>query len=173
MKIAVTSQGPDLSSQVDPRFGRAKGFIVVDTDTGEFSVHDNSQNLSAAQGAGIQAGRTVVDLGVTAVITGNVGPKAFATLEAGNVKIYAKVSGTVKEAIENLSLPNLETFFIYDLFSGPSVPRGKISLSVRFIYHHPQRTLQAEEVDKLLEKVIKTLTERFHFQLREGGKIDK
>jgi len=32
MKIAVTSQGPDLSSQVDPRFGRAKSSIVLDTD---------------------------------------------------------------------------------------------------------------------------------------------
>ena len=64
MKIAVTSQGPDLNSQVDPRFGRTKNFIVVDTDTEEFSVHDNSQNLNAAQGAGIQAGRTVAELGV-------------------------------------------------------------------------------------------------------------
>jgi len=100
MRIAVTSQGPDLNSQVDPRFGRAKGFIVVDTDSDEFSVHDNAQNLNAAQGAGIQAGRTVVDLGVTAVITGNVGPKAFAALQAGNIKVYAKASGTVKEAIE-------------------------------------------------------------------------
>ena len=32
MKIAITSQGPDFSSQVDPRFGRAKNFIVVDKD---------------------------------------------------------------------------------------------------------------------------------------------
>ncbi|NQT16539.1 MAG: NifB/NifX family molybdenum-iron cluster-binding protein [Planctomycetes bacterium] len=108
MKIAVTSQGPDLNSQVDPRFGRAKAFIVVDTDTNEFSVHDNTQNLSAAQGAGIQAGRTVVDLGVTAVITGNVGPKAFATLQAGNVKIYTRASGTVKEAIEKFKAGQLE-----------------------------------------------------------------
>ncbi|NQU20396.1 MAG: NifB/NifX family molybdenum-iron cluster-binding protein, partial [Candidatus Nealsonbacteria bacterium] len=52
MKIAVTSQGPDLTSQVDPRFGRAKTFIVVDTETDEFSVHDNTQNMNAAQGAG-------------------------------------------------------------------------------------------------------------------------
>ncbi len=79
----------------------------------------------------------------------------------------------VKEAIENLSLPYLEIFSLYDLFSGPSVPRGKISLSVRFVFRHPQRTLQAEEVDKLQEKIIKTLKEKFHFQLREGGKIDK
>jgi predicted Fe-Mo cluster-binding NifX family protein len=45
---------------------------------------------------------------MTAVITGNVGPKAFATLQAGNVKIYAKASGTVKEAIEKFKAGQLE-----------------------------------------------------------------
>ena len=107
MKIAITSQGPDLTSQVDPRFGRAKSFIVVDTETGEFSVHDNTQNMNAAQGAGIQAGRTVVDLGVEAIITGNVGPKAFATLQAGNVKVYRAPSGTVKETVEKFKAGEL------------------------------------------------------------------
>ncbi len=108
MKIAVTSQGPDLSSQVDPRFGRAKSFVVVDVETDEFSVHDNTQNMNAAQGAGIQAGRTVVDLGVGAVLTGNVGPKAFTTLQAGHVKVYPGVSGTVKDAVEKFKAGKLQ-----------------------------------------------------------------
>ena len=55
MKVIVTSQGQELNSPVDPRFGRAKYFLVVDTETGDFSAADNSQNLNAAQGAGIQA----------------------------------------------------------------------------------------------------------------------
>ena len=108
MKVVVTSQGSDLNSQVDPRFGRAKSFIVVDTETDEFSVHDNTQNRGAAQGAGIQAGRTVVDLGVAAVITGNVGPKAFTTLQAGNVNVYLGASGTVKEAVEKFKAGQLK-----------------------------------------------------------------
>ena len=83
MKVAITSQGPKMNGAVDPHFGRAKYFIVVDTDTGEFSAHDNTQNLNAVQGAGIQAGRNVIDLGVEAVMTDNVGPKAFAPLPAG------------------------------------------------------------------------------------------
>lgn len=57
MRVAVTSQGRQLSSLVDPRFGRAKYFMVVDTETGEFTAADNSQNLNAVQGAGIQAGK--------------------------------------------------------------------------------------------------------------------
>ena len=108
MKVVVTSRGADLNSQVDPRFGRAKYFLVVDTDTDEFSVHDNAQNLNAVQGAGIQAGRTVVDLAAAAVITGNVGPKAFSTLQAGNIKVYTGASGTVKEAVEKFKAGQLQ-----------------------------------------------------------------
>jgi len=108
MKVAVTSQGRELSSSVDPRFGRAKYFIVVDTETGDVSAVDNSQNLNAVQGAGIQAGKNVVDLGVLAVITGHVGPKAFATLQAGNVAIYTGASGTVADAIEQFKTGKLK-----------------------------------------------------------------
>ncbi len=100
MKVAVTSQGRELDSPVDPRFGRARFFLVADTETGEFSAIDNEQNLNVAQGAGIQAGRNVVELGVAAVVTGHVGPKAFATLQAGGVQVYTGATGTVADAIE-------------------------------------------------------------------------
>ena len=56
--------------------------------------------------------------------------------------------------MEKLSVPYLEKFDIYDRFSGASVPRGKVSLSLRFIYHHPQRTFLAEEVDNLQQQII-------------------
>lgn len=108
MKIAITSQGKDLESPVDLRFGRANCFIVVDTDTGEFSVADNEQNLNAAQGAGIQAGQNVVHLGVQAVISGHLGPKAFATLQAGGVKVFTGATGTVGEAIEKFKAGDLK-----------------------------------------------------------------
>ena len=108
MKVAVTSQGPDMSSEVDPRFGRAKFFIVVDTATGDSAPHDNTQNVHALQGAGIQAAQNVASLGVGAVITGNVGPKAFTTLQAGNVKIYIGATGSVSDAVEQLKAGRLE-----------------------------------------------------------------
>ena len=108
MKVAITSQGPDIADKVDPRFGRAKFFIVVDTDTGKFTTHDNAQNLNAVQGAGIQSAQNVVSLGVDAVITGNVGPKAFTALEAGNVKIYIGAAGSVSDAVEQLKGNQLE-----------------------------------------------------------------
>ena len=108
MKVAVSSQGTDMGSQVDPRFGRAKFFVVVNTETGESEAHDNTQNVNALQGAGIQAAQNVVNLGVGAVITGNVGPKAFATLEAGGIKVHIGAAGSVADAIEKFKGGELE-----------------------------------------------------------------
>ena len=100
MKFAVTSQGNNLQSSLDPRFGRARYLLIVDTETATFSAADNTINLNAAQGAGIQAGKRIAELGVEALITGHVGPKAFSTLKAAGVKIHTGASGTVAEAIE-------------------------------------------------------------------------
>jgi predicted Fe-Mo cluster-binding NifX family protein len=100
MKVAVTSQGKEPANEVDPRFGRAKWFLVIDTETGESEPYDNAVNLSAAQGAGIQTAKNVADLQADAVITGNVGPNAFRTLQAANVKIFLTQKKTVQEAID-------------------------------------------------------------------------
>jgi len=108
MKVAVTSQGQELSSEIDPRFGRARWLVVVDTETGESEVHDNSVNLNAAQGAGIQTGQNVANLGVEAVITGNIGPNAFRTLNAAGVRILLADKQTVDEAVNALKAGGLK-----------------------------------------------------------------
>ena len=108
MKIAVTSKGPTLDDEVDPRFGRAQVFLVVDTETGEFEAVDNKQNLEAAQGAGIQAGRIVAEHGAGVVITGHCGPNAFRTLSAAGVKVVIGADGTVKDAVEKFKSGELK-----------------------------------------------------------------
>lgn len=100
MKIAISSQGKGLDDKVDPRFGRAPYFVVVDPDTLEFSSVSNDQNLTLPQGAGIQAAQHVINQGVSAVLTGNCGPKAFKTLTAAKIGVYVEVSGTIREALE-------------------------------------------------------------------------
>jgi len=79
----------------------------------------------------------------------------------------------VKKEMEKLKTPNLESFELYDRFSGPSLPKGKESLSFRFVFRHSRRTMKAEEADTLQKRIISVLKNRFDFQLREGGKIDK
>jgi len=108
MKVAISSQGSDLSSQVDPRFGRARHFVVVDTESDAIEPFDNTQNLNAAQGAGIQAAANVAQLGVEAVITGHCGPNAFRGLAAAGIKVYVNASGTVAEAFEQMKAGKLD-----------------------------------------------------------------
>ena len=100
MKVAVTAQGKELSSQIDHRFGRTKWLVVIDTATGEFKVYDNTVNVNAVQGAGIQTGRNIVNLDVEALITGNVGPNAFKILNAAGIKVFLTETQTVQEAID-------------------------------------------------------------------------
>ena len=116
MKIAITTQGQDLSSQLDPRFGRAKWLIVVDTETGDFQAYDNAVNLNAAQGAGIQTAQNAANLGAQAVITGNIGPNAIKTLDAAKVKVFLSKASTAHEALglfkegklQEVTEPNVE-----------------------------------------------------------------
>lgn len=100
MRIAVSAQGPDLSSLVDPRFGRAAHFVIYDTTTGAFDSLSNTENADAAQGAGIQAAQLIAQRSVDVVVSGNMGPKAFEALRAAGVQMVSWSNGTVEEAIE-------------------------------------------------------------------------
>lgn len=100
-KIAITSEGPTLSDRVDPRFGRAAGFLLVDPDTMETQYVDNGQSQVMAQGAGIQAAQRVARTGAAWVLTGYVGPKAFQVLNAAGIKVGQNLDGlTVAEAVQ-------------------------------------------------------------------------
>jgi len=99
MKICVTAQGKTLDDKVDSRFGRCQFFIIVDTDTLDFEVIEN-QSTQFSGGAGIQSGQLMASKRVKAVLTGNIGPNAFQTLQAGGVKIYTGLSGKVRDAVE-------------------------------------------------------------------------
>lgn len=108
MKIALSSAGPALDDMLDLRFGRAAMFIVYDLDHDAFTVVDNTQNLEAAQGAGIQAAQHVVNACVGALVTGHTGPKAFRVLEAAKVPVCLAEGGTVREAVASFRAGTLK-----------------------------------------------------------------
>jgi predicted Fe-Mo cluster-binding NifX family protein len=101
MKIAVSACGHDLEALVDPRFGRAPYFLIVDMDTMEFEALPNQASMQAPQGAGIQAAALVARHRPAAVLTGHCGPKAFHTLEAAGIPVIVGVEGSVRDAVQN------------------------------------------------------------------------
>ncbi|MGQ9465634.1 MAG: NifB/NifX family molybdenum-iron cluster-binding protein [bacterium] len=107
MKICVTAEENNLDAQVDPRFGRCAYFIIVDPENLEFEAVQNS-NLDAGGGAGIQSGQLVASKQVKAVITGNVGPNAFQTLQSAGIELITGVSGKVRDAVERFKKGELK-----------------------------------------------------------------
>ncbi len=108
MKVAVTAKGTSLQDNVDPRFGRAAYILIVDTETTEVEALDNSANINAFKGAGIQAATMICDRGVQVLLTGYCGPNAYRTVQAGGVKVVSDVSGTVEEVIVKLKQGELQ-----------------------------------------------------------------
>ena len=115
MKIAISSSGKDLDSQIDPRFGRCQYFIFVDPETMEFEASEN-EGLMASGGAGVQAAQLIVQKGAGSLITGNLGPNAASALSASGIKVHLVSGGTVREVTEAFKAGKLQEA------SGATVP---------------------------------------------------
>ena len=107
MKICVTSIGDNIDSDVDPRFGRCKYFLIIDTDSMNVKPISNDSMMTSG-GAGIQAAQMVAKTGAQIVITGNIGPNAFQTLKAADIKIITGVNGKIKDVVERFNQGKLE-----------------------------------------------------------------
>jgi len=115
MKLAISSIGNNLDSNIDGRFARCEYFIFYDTETEKFEAILN-EATQASGGAGVQAAQLINDKGAEVVLTGNVGPNAMSVLSAAKIGIAIGVSGTVREAIDKFIKGE------YELAKGPSVP---------------------------------------------------
>jgi predicted Fe-Mo cluster-binding NifX family protein len=93
---------------MDPRFGRAAYILIADDQGNLIEAIDNSENINAMRGAGIQAAKTIADKGAQTLLTGHCGPNAVKTLKAAGISIGVDQSGTGKDAIDRLSKGEVE-----------------------------------------------------------------
>ncbi|HPX87555.1 MAG TPA: NifB/NifX family molybdenum-iron cluster-binding protein [Candidatus Hydrogenedentes bacterium] len=130
MKIAVSAAGNSLESPVDPRFGRCRYFLIIDTDTLAFEAVENP-NMGLGGGAGIQSAQLVAEKGARYLLTGNCGPNAFQTLSAAGIGIITGCTGLVRETVEQFRSKGLQAspdanvsshFGVGADFAGPSNP---------------------------------------------------
>ncbi len=99
MKIAISSSGQDLAAQLDPRFGRCRYFLIIETDTMNFESFGND-NAALGGGAGIQSAQFIAAKGANALITGHCGPNAMQTLSAAGVQVYVGQAGIVQGLVD-------------------------------------------------------------------------
>jgi len=87
MKICISAVNNNLDSTLDPRFGRAAYFLIVD-DAGKLIKAVKNTGVQAMRGAGVTAAQIVVNENVDILITGNIGPNASMVLGSSGVKIF-------------------------------------------------------------------------------------
>lgn len=111
MKIAVSASGRELSDNVDGKFGRCPYFILAEVEGEEIRSHKAIENTSIKQetGAGTTAAQLVADLGVDAIITGNMGPRAFDVFRQLDVDVYG-AEGSIEDALKDFIKGRLEKF---------------------------------------------------------------
>jgi predicted Fe-Mo cluster-binding NifX family protein len=100
-KICITAKGPGLEAEIDPNFGRAAYFLIVDLNTLEFKPFENP-NAQAGHGAGIQSAQFIAGQGVSAVLTGQVGPNAQQVLGSAGIRVISVANSTAREAVAEL-----------------------------------------------------------------------
>lgn len=98
MRILITSTGPDPNAAVDSRFGRADYFIVHDDTNGAYETYENEGKWENT-GAGVRASRFIGDQQIDVVITGSLGPKAYAVISEADIPAFKIAEGSVEENI--------------------------------------------------------------------------
>lgn len=106
MRIALCVKENSIETEVDGRFGRCRYFAVVDLVKGQV---DFIQNEAADEsGAGVKAARIIMKSQVDAVVTQNIGPKAFDLLKKANIYIYEGVNSTMQDTIDHYNNGHLK-----------------------------------------------------------------
>ena len=96
-KLCIPTEGAGgLNGRVGEHFGRVPTFTLVDSDTGEVEVLDNTSEHMG--GAGFPAD-LLVDAGAEVVLCQGLGRRAIQRLSEAGVSVCTGVFGTVSEAV--------------------------------------------------------------------------
>ena len=104
MKIAITSTGNTLESQIDERFGRCAFFVIYDTETKATEFIPNPHK-DADSGAGPAAVQLVASRGVSKIVAGEFGMKIKSLLDSLKIQmiIFKKPELKIQEVIDILN----------------------------------------------------------------------
>ncbi|MFX1508540.1 MAG: NifB/NifX family molybdenum-iron cluster-binding protein [Promethearchaeota archaeon] len=100
MKIVISATGRDIESNIDATFGRCSFFLVLDTKTKDVKALINTTK-DIPDKIGVTAGEIVANQGIDAVITADIGPKAFEAFKKYGIKIY-QGEGKINDVVHQL-----------------------------------------------------------------------
>ena len=104
MKVAITSTGNSVQSNLDQRFGRCGFFIIYDTETKGMEFIPNP-NKDAQEGAGPASVQLVASRNVMKIISGEFGIKIKSLLDSLKIQmiVFKEPEKTIQEIINMLN----------------------------------------------------------------------
>ena len=111
-RIAICADTDNSNSDVSSRFARCEFYAVYNHETLEFDFEENNAR-NEMSGAGAKAAKQIYDLGVTAVLVPEIGPKAFEALTAFEIEIFRySQTYSVRDAIYDYFEKNLQRVLV-------------------------------------------------------------
>ncbi len=96
-RIVITSDSKNANGFVTSTFERCRYFLIYDLATKRFKAVANPYFNEVSPGA--EAARFIANRAEEAVITGNIGPVAYQTLENFNIQVYLVHKTSVRDAV--------------------------------------------------------------------------
>jgi predicted Fe-Mo cluster-binding NifX family protein len=111
MRIGISANGKNLEDTISEVFARCPFFIIAEIENGKIKSFKAVKNEAGgrAGGAGIFAAQLMAEKDVKAVITKNIGLRAFEVLKQFNIEVY-QGEGEIKKAIEEFIQGKLKKF---------------------------------------------------------------
>ena len=112
MKIAFATNGENLKAKIALHFGRAKSFLIYDTETKSFEIYPNPEVIGGKE----FPPDFLYRLGVKAVIVFSLGPKALEKFKKYNIKMYKAIEGTILDNLQKFNDNKLKELKKEDIF---------------------------------------------------------
>ncbi|MFW5889011.1 MAG: phenylalanine--tRNA ligase subunit beta [Bacillota bacterium] len=71
------------------------------------------------------------------------------------------------KTVKNISNNSLKSVEVFDVYVGDKLPKDKKSIALSLVFENKEKTLETNEVDKMIERIVKALTEEHNASLRQ------
>jgi predicted Fe-Mo cluster-binding NifX family protein len=107
MKICISSTGNTIEySNIDTTIHRCAFFLIVDKEINSLKAIFNTIRENPSE-IGAMVGQIVANEGIDAVITENIGPRAFEIFKRYGIKVY-QAKGKITDAIKQFEQGKLK-----------------------------------------------------------------
>jgi predicted Fe-Mo cluster-binding NifX family protein len=111
MKIAFATEGNNLKDKIALHFGRAKNFLIYDTEKETFEVFKNPEIKGRELPPDFLAKQ-----GVKVVIAFSLGPRAFEKFKNYKIEVFKATDGTILENLKTFEKNKLKKLSKEDIF---------------------------------------------------------